>query len=307
MREYFGDRQWCRRRRSLTDCIRLGEQRALEYKEPFTWLTSTNRGAAEVCLAALLSHGITHEDLDKGYLCDPTTQPDLRILAKPGVYIRLSRNFDKVRGFVNGALATVVESLRGNEVFVAKLHATGDYVLVHPMEEDGQRFLPCCYGYATTIRCAQGADLFSGAIYFDQKKAAGRGYGYVAVGRFKSRQGCFLYGRLRRTDFLLVGEEQEDEVLERDVESQSTDSDDGLIPGYAYPDESDEEAYLDQCISTETDLQPVDFDGGVSDHERHSGISGCPQADVLGKGWVSGDKPWGVAYCVGSPVLGSCL
>ena len=213
-----------------------------------------------------------------------------------------------MRGFLNGALATVVESLVGDAVFVAKLHATGNYVLVHPMEEDGQRFLPCCYGYATTIRRAQGADLFHGAIYFDQKKTAGRGYGYVAVGRFKLRQGCFLYGRLRRTDFLPVGEEQADEVFERDVESQSTDSDCGVALEYCYSDESDEEAYLDDHgISAETDLQPVDFDGDVSDHEKHSGISGCPQADVLGKGWVSGDKPWGVAYCIGSPVLGSCL
>ena len=30
-------------------------------------------------------------------------------------------------------------------------------------------------------------------------------------------------------------------------------------------------------------------------------------ADVMGKGWVSGDKPWGVAYCIGPSVLGSCL
>ena len=37
---------------------------------------------------------------------------------------------------------------------------------------------------------------------------AGRGYGYVAVSRFRRRSGCYLYGRLRRADFLPIGEEQ---------------------------------------------------------------------------------------------------
>ena len=69
-----------------------------------------------------------------------------------------------------------------------------------------------------------------GCIFFDQKKrAAGRGYGYVAVSRFKSREGCFLYGRLRQTDFLPVGEDKESELTERGILSESTDSeDDGL-------------------------------------------------------------------------------
>ena len=35
----------------------------------------------------------------------------------------------------------------------------------------------------------------------------GRGYGYVAVSRFKRRGGVYLYGKLRRTDFLPVGED----------------------------------------------------------------------------------------------------
>ena len=35
----------------------------------------------------------------------------------------------------------------------------------------------------------------------------GRGYGYVAVSRFKRRAGVYLYGKLRRTDFLPVGED----------------------------------------------------------------------------------------------------
>ena len=89
--------------------------------------------------------------------------------------------------------------------------SSGDLVLVHP------------YGYATTVRRAQGASLDMGCIYFDQKKrAAGRGYGYVAVSRFKSREGCFLYGKLRQTDFLPAGEDMESEILERGILFETT-------------------------------------------------------------------------------------
>ena len=84
----------------------------------------------------------------------------------------LTRNFDKQRGFVNGATGTVCESLAGNAVFTVKLHGTGNLVLVYPMEEDGALFLPCCYGYATTIRRAQGASLVQGCIWFNQKRYA---------------------------------------------------------------------------------------------------------------------------------------
>ena len=68
-----------------------------------------------------------------------------------------------------------------------------------------------------------------GCIYMDQRKrAAGRGYAYVAVSRFQSRAGCHWFGKLRRSDFLPVGEEKEDEVLERGFESESTAESDGI-------------------------------------------------------------------------------
>lgn len=175
--EYFDDRHW--RHQSMSSCVAAGIKLAEDAGEPFTWLTCNNAGASEVCEAALSLLGLSAELLKTGYYCDPNTKSELRIVAKPGIVIRLSRNFDKSRGFVNGALAVVCDSLQGNAVFTARLVGTGNMVLVHPMEEDGSRFLPCCYGYATTIRRAQGADLFHGCIYFDQKKrAAARGYGY---------------------------------------------------------------------------------------------------------------------------------
>ena len=245
LEEYFHQRHW--QHTELDDCIRTGEELAAIRKEPFTWLCVTNKGAAEVCQAALRTHGISQKDLDDGYLCDPSTKSDLRILARPGIMIRLSRNVDKHRGFVNGALARIVESLSGNAVFVAKLESSGNLVLVHPMTEDGAMFLPCCYGYATTIRRAQGQDLSHGCLYFNQRQVAVRGYGYVGVSRFRTRLGCYLYGKLRRTDFLPVGEEQADEVLQRGAMSEDLSSDEEFMPTcyQPYKTEADEEEYFD--------------------------------------------------------------
>ena len=225
IRDYFGDRHWTQY--TLGECVAYGLMLAKDKGTVFTWLTATNRGSTTVCEAALDHLGISAEELDGGYPCDPTSKSSLKILARPGLVLRLTRNLDKSRGFVNGALAVVCESLGGNAFIVCRLIGTGNLVLVHPMEENGERFLPCCYGYATTIRRAQGASLDMGCIYFDQHRHhAGRGYGYVAVSRFKSKAACFLYGKLRRTDFLPVGEERDGEVLDRGIQSQTSDEDD---------------------------------------------------------------------------------
>ena len=138
-------------------------------------------------------------------------------------------------GFVNGALVNVCQSLDGNRVFTARLLGSGNMVLVHPHEEDGCRFLPCCYGYATTIRRAQGADIVHGAIWMDNKyHPAARGYGYVGISRFQSRSGVYLFGKLRRSDFLPVGPDLESEQLERGYHSVDSDSEDGAGLEYAH-------------------------------------------------------------------------
>ena len=94
-------------------------------------------------------------------------------MAKPGLLLRLTRNLDKQRGFVNGAVAVVRDVpreifceytwtflarrtalgpnkifpvLRGNAVFTVEVvgenRRAGTLFLVHPTEEDGNRFLP---------------------------------------------------------------------------------------------------------------------------------------------------------------------
>ncbi len=261
LEEYFDDRHWYHM--SLTECVVIGFELAERAGKPFVWLACTNRGASEVCEAAVRHKGITDEDLSNGYLCDPCSKSSLRIVARRGVILRLTRNFDKQRGFVNGAMVCVEDSLRGNEVFTARLIGSGNMVLIHPMEEDGGIFLPCCYGYATTIRRAQGSDLYHGCLYMDQmKRPAGRGYGYVGVSRFQSRAGCYLYGKLRRTDFLPVDPEDTEEVLERGYDSVDSEDSDGcgmeaVGMGYSNEDwEIDEE-----CL----EHQPRDFESPSPD------------------------------------------
>ena len=75
-----------------------------------------------------------------------------------------------------------------------------------------------------------------GCIYFDQRRAAGRGYGYVATSRFRTRGGCYLYGHMCRTDFLPVGGEAETEVLDRGYDSLSDDDEEGHGVEYARDD-----------------------------------------------------------------------
>ena len=54
---------------------------------------------------------------------------------------------------------------------------------------------------------------------------SGRGYGYVGVSRFRNRVGLYLFGRPWRSDFLLAGEGEMEEVIERGMLSESSDED----------------------------------------------------------------------------------
>ena len=79
-----------------------------------------------------------------------------------------------------------------------------------------------------------------GCVYFELKRHyAGRGYAYVAISRFRSRVGCHLYGKLRQSDFLPVGEDKEDEVWERGIDSMDEDESEYEDLGQAYDSESE--------------------------------------------------------------------
>ena len=121
--------------------------------------------------------------------------------------VRLTRNLDKDRGYVNGAVGVVRKVLSYSEgiptVFTVEL-SNGVLVLVHPIYDMKQCFLPCTYGYATTIRRAQGATYWHGCLWFNHSHPPERGYGYVGASRFKSKDGIHLFGKIRRTDWLPV-------------------------------------------------------------------------------------------------------
>ena len=118
------------------------------------WLCVTNKGANEINDMALQNLDVTHAQRQTGYDGDANARAG-KMFIKVSLWIRLTRNLDKRRGFVNGALGQVVDVLSqdavGVNAFTVRL-ATGSMVLVHPIRMRKQIFLPCCYGYASTVR-----------------------------------------------------------------------------------------------------------------------------------------------------------
>ena len=142
-------------------------------------------------------------------------------------------------------------------------------------------FLPCTYGYATTIRRAQGASLDYVCLFFDAKFPPDRGYGYVGASRCRTAAGLYYFKRLRRTDWLPIGDGDSDEQEERGSASDadSVDPYDGWCG-----DQSDcsslrsrSEGYLSsdgyvvsehtECDSNGDPLPPSD--GYVSEHTEY--------------------------------------
>ena len=147
-----------------------------------------------------------------------------KLFVAPGVQIRLTRNLDKDRGHVNGATGTIEKVLDDErKTFTIVLNGTKNRILVHPITDGGDYFLPCTYGYATTIRRAQGSSLLLGALYFDHCYPPERGYGYVGASRFKLAQHLYHFGAIRRTDWLPVSMKQDDpdEQTRRSAQSES--------------------------------------------------------------------------------------
>ena len=169
---------------------------------------------------------------------DPSAGQCELFYAHPGVLVRLTRNLDKERGFVNGATGYVHTILNWHGerpiVFTVKLCASDVFVLVHPIWHEGQLVLPCTYGYACTVRRAQGATYVHGCIYFDHCYPPDPGYGYVAASRFKTKAGVYLYGKVRRTDWIPVhaGEDSDAYQLRRSELSDDDYSSDDEAAGY---------------------------------------------------------------------------
>ena len=86
---------------------------------------------------------------------------------------------------------------------------------------------------------------------------ATRGYGYVACSRFKSREGCYVFGKLRRSDFLPAGREKAGEILERGYDSVSSSADERKGLEYACADQGEYDA--DPVLSMDMGNNLLDF------------------------------------------------
>ena len=110
-----------------------------------------------------------------------------------------------------------------------------------------------------TRRCTHAsthAALEAGCLYFDHSYPAERGYGYVGASRFRSKEGIFYYGTLRRSDWLPRFAD-DDQQVQRSYDSQSEDSEEAERE--AEYDSSEEEDSMDG------DLGRLCRAGGVAD------------------------------------------
>ena len=278
--DFFQGRRY--RSGRLLHAVRAGMRLAEETGKAFMWLCVTNAGADHINRAMLHTLGLLEKAERLGVPGDPNSGDSMPFFASPGIAIRLTRNLDKERGFVNGAMGYVDTILHCEDerpiVFTVRLIGTGVLVLVHPIWTNKQRVLPCTYGYATTIRRAQGATYYHGCLYFDHSYPPEPGYGYVGASRFQSRSGCYLYGKIRRTDWVPVhparesadydltrGEMSDDDYSSGEEDSHYQSYADYLEHG-AENSGSDNSADYDRCRNSDDDelSDGCSSDGGNS-------------------------------------------
>ena len=239
-----------------------------------TILTVTNKAAASFNLARLqreFAEGRLKYEFDDAadlqqllanstWHGDPKAHNGKMIFAK-GMRIRLTRNLDKDRGFVNGAVGTIVCMLSPCN-FILKTNR-GVMLMVHPIAQDGQVFMPCSYGYAMTIRRAQGSTLGLVTICFDQRHyPAEKGYAYVGASRVRRAEDLFYFGKMRTSDWTPCGVER----MERSWESESDPSD--SESGQRGDEEGEEDDADRFAISDDSEQDECDYDGENSEDDR---------------------------------------
>ena len=249
LREFFGERLL---NLTLQQAVSFGLTYARQREVLFSWLCVTNAGADKVNAAALAIMGISESEQLAGFPGDPKVDAG-RIVLRPGLYLRLTRNLDKDRGFVNGAIGVIQHVLDApGGVCLVRL-TTANLVLLHPIVTEQRVHLPCAYGYATTIRRAQGSSLDAGCLYFDHCYPPERGYAYVGASRFRTKAGLFHFGKLRRTDWLPVGGDSAPEQTVRGEDSVSEDELDEHDAELERDYESESDFYADRSEDSDDD------------------------------------------------------
>ena len=267
LRSFFDQRLFTA---SLPSAVGYGLAYAQQNGVHFSWLCVTNAGAEKVNAAALSLLGISQADTDAGLLGDPKVGAG-RIVMRRGLYLRLTRNLDKDRGFVNGAIGVIEHVLDPSHGVCLLRLTTGTLVLVHPVVTDRRVHLPCAYGYATTIRRAQGASLDAGCLYFDHCYPPERGYAYVGASRFRTKGGLFHFGRLRRTDWLPV---DGDPSLEQTIRGRESESEDEF-------DDQDAELDADYASSEDAEIDRGDDSDDEADDDLCFGLGAMREVRAI--------------------------
>ena len=137
-------------------------------------------------------------------------------------------------------------------------------------------FVPAVCGYVMTIRRTQGCTLAMAGLYFD-RRVAGRGYGYVGASHVRHKNDLYLMERVRRTDWLPIGEDlagaeklvpsilSEDDASD---ERSDTDSD-------SRDDNSDSGGDTDS-----RDDEPDSDDGQEMQRIAHANVGDCISEDL---------------------------
>jgi hypothetical protein len=108
-------------------------------------LLSFFEGRHLTCDLPLSLLGISEQEIADAMRGDPKVGAG-RVVLRVGLNLRLTRNLDKDRGFVNGAIG-VVEAVLDERGAVCLLRLTaGPMVLVHPIVSGVVVHLPCAYG-----------------------------------------------------------------------------------------------------------------------------------------------------------------
>ena len=135
-------------------------------KHYFCFLLSGRFGASSISIRA--KYNPTCGAANAGPL-SPTRLAPHSWRADPWSSNWVSLALEKDRGFVHGAIGIVEIVLCDTPhtcVFTVRL-TSGSMVVVHPHSNWRPVYLPCAYGYATTIRRAQGSSLDQQCLFFD--------------------------------------------------------------------------------------------------------------------------------------------
>ena len=260
LEDFFAGR---RMPKDLDTSVGLAKEYEARTERAFTFLTVTNAAARDINRKRLeRDFGNALKEIDARGVPGDTSAGGGQLVFAPGMRVRLTRNVDKQRGFVNGALGTV-EHVLHKSVFVMRT-ARGVRILVHPVCVDGKFFMPVCYAYAMTIRRAQGSTLDAVGLYFNSK-ITDRGYAYVGASRVRRRGDLWLVGRVHRSAWRPV--RARDDATEDNKHSSVSSSD----SEFGHDDSDDSEGEDEASSSDSRGGESMKFGENGSDSDELMG------------------------------------